>query len=109
MSPPPNLSRDFEGVGAGEEVEDALRVKQVSLVVYRLPHLEQGQGWVVADPVCFGGLLVVNPDEGYPISCHLLSNSLQNAQHSVTGLAVFGIYRINRIYLSNFEAKSKID
>ena len=85
---PPNLSGDVMSVRAGEEVEDALGVQQVALVVDRLPHLEQGQGRVVADPVCLGGLLVVDPDQGDPVTSHLLSNSLQNAQHSVTGLAV---------------------
>ena len=88
---PPNLSGDVMSIRAGEEVEDALGVQQVALVVDRLPHLEQGQGRVVADPVRLGGLLVINPDQGDPVTSHLLSNSLQNAQHSVTGLAVLRI------------------
>ena len=62
--------------------------------MYRLTHLEHGEGGIVPDPVGLGGLLVIDPDQSDSVSSNILPHPLQDTQHSVTCLAVFRIYKI---------------
>merc|ERR1719432_527343 len=87
----PALSGQVQGLGRREEVKNGRSGSQFSLKMSWFPIPEQRKCRKVSDVVSLRCLLVTHSDKGDSIVGNLASNSLEDPEDSVAGLAVLPV------------------